>query len=164
MLRTVAAILLGYAAIFLVVASSFTLLWMGMGQERAFHPGTTQVTFAWILATLPLNLVAALLGGYVAAMVDRGRPRFAAAGLAVVILVLGVGAAVSRTLADAPASPVAPPQAGMGAFEAATLAIQPLWVAWVLPLVGAVGAWYGGRFRARQMGGRGPAGVPAAAP
>lgn len=149
MLRTVIGILLGYAAVALTIMVSFTLLWLALGEGRAFHPGTTRVTPLWLLGAIPLNFLAAVLGGWVAAWIDRARPQVAVFGLMGVILLFGVAAAVSRTLA-LPADPVASPPAGLGPYEAATLAIQPLWVAWILPLVGIVGVWLGGSFRMLQ--------------
>ncbi len=149
MLRTVIGILLGYAVLALTIMISFTLLWLAMGEGRAFHPGTTRVTPLWLLGAIPLNFVAAIFGGWVAAWIDRARPQVAVLGLMGVLLLLGGAAAVSRTLA-LPADPVASPPTGLGPFEAATLAIQPLWVAWILPLVGMVGIWLGGSIRMLQ--------------
>ncbi len=157
MLRTVAGILGGYAVIALFIMASFTLLWLGLGQERAFVPGTTRVSGAWLAASLPLNLLAAVLGGWVAARIDHRRPQVAVSGLIVVLLLLGFASAVSLGVSvrgDAPPAP--PPASDLGPAAAASLAIQPLWVAWVLPVIGAVGAWFGGSLRMLQAG-RAPA-------
>jgi hypothetical protein len=151
MLRTVAGILGGYAVIALFIMASFTLLWLGLGQERAFLPGTTRVSGAWLLASMPLNLLAAIIGGWVAARIAHHKPQVAVSGLIVVLLLLGFASAVSLGISvqgDAPPPP--PPASGLGPMEAATAAIQPLWVAWVLPVLGAVGVWIGGSLRMLQ--------------
>jgi hypothetical protein len=149
MFRTVIGILAGYLAIFLVIAASFTLLWAGLGQERAFHDGTTRVTGTWLAFTLPLNLGAAALGGWVAAWIDRNRPQVAVLGLIGVLLILGGASAVSVSL-GAPPAEAGPPPPGLGPFQAASLAVQPVWVAWVLPILGSMGAWFGGSVRMLQ--------------
>jgi hypothetical protein len=151
MLRIVVGVLVGYAAIVLFIVASFTLLWLGLGQERAFHPGTTQVTWSWLAASLPLNLLAAAVGGWVAARVSAQRPHSAVLGLIGVLVILGGWAALSQAVGvqgDAP--PPSPPPDGMGPMEAASQAIQPLWVAWLLPILGAVGVWFGGSWRLIQ--------------
>jgi hypothetical protein len=151
MLRTAAAIVAGYAAIALFVMVAFTLLWLGIGQDGAFQPGTTRVTGLWLAGSIPLNLGAAMLGGWVAARIAADRPHVAVTGLVFVLLLLGFGAAVAAGVSvqgDAP--PAAPPSPGMGPFEAASAAVQPLWVAWALPVLGAVGVWLGGSIRMLQ--------------
>jgi hypothetical protein len=151
MLRIVVGVLLGYAAIVLFIMASFTLLWLGLGQERAFDPGTTEVTWSWLAASLPLNLLAAAVGGWVAARVSAQRPHSAVLGLIGVLVILGGWAALSQAVGvqgDAPPPP--PPPEGMGPMEAASQAIQPLWVAWLLPILGAVGVWFGGSLRLIQ--------------
>jgi hypothetical protein len=151
MLRSALAIVVGYAALAVFIMVAFTLLWLVVGQGRAFAPGTTDVTWAWLAASLPLNLMAAALGGWVAARIAADRPQVAVTGLVMAILVLGFWAAASQGVSvqgDAP--PPAPPPDNLGPMEAARLASQPLWVAWVLPILGAVGAWFGGSVRMLQ--------------
>jgi hypothetical protein len=151
MVRTAVAIVAGYAAIALFIMLAFTLLWLGIGQDRAFHPGTTSVTGLWLAGSMPLNLVAAMLGGWVAARIAVDRPQVAVTGLVVVLLLLGFGAAVATGVSvQGDVGPVAPHPPGMGPFEAASAAVQPLWVAWTLPLLGAVGVWLGGSIRMLQ--------------
>ncbi|TVP44457.1 MAG: hypothetical protein EA350_11545 [Gemmatimonadales bacterium] len=151
MLRIVLGVLAGYAVIALFIMVAFTLLWLGVGQERAFHAGTTAVTWKWLAASLPLNFLAAAAGGWVAARVALHRPHSAVLGLIGVLVILGGWAALSQaTGVQGDAPPAGPPPGGLGPMEAARLASQPLWVAWVLPVLGAVGAWFGGSIRMLQ--------------
>lgn len=151
MLRTVIGILAGYATLAMALVGAFTLLWLGLGQERAFLPGTTRVTGTWLAFSLPLNLLAAVAGGWVAAWVDRRRPHVAVLGLIGVLVILGGWAALTQGVGVQGDAPPRPPHPGnLGPLAAATLAIQPLWVAWILPILGAMGAWFGGSLRMLQ--------------
>jgi hypothetical protein len=90
-------------------------------------------------------------GGWVAARVASHRPESAVLGLIGVLVILGGWAALSQaTGVQADAPPAGPPPEGLGPMEAAILAAQPLWVAWVLPVIGAVGVWFGGSLRMLQ--------------
>ncbi|TVP55848.1 MAG: hypothetical protein EA351_09545 [Gemmatimonadales bacterium] len=143
--RTVLGTFAGYAAIFVWTVLTFTLWWWVLGQEMAFHPGTAEVTGAWLAGTLPLNLVGAVLGGWVAARVG-GRPasRPAVVSLLLVLVILGVWMAITQTTASDEAVVAIDPASDLSPFEAAAVAIQPLWISWVLPALGGLGVWMGG--------------------
>jgi hypothetical protein len=140
MLRAVLSVLLGYAVLVLCVMVTYTLLWVLVGQEAAFRPGTTEVTATWLAFALPLSFVAAALGGLVAVRVARSRARGATLGLAGLVFLLGVASALGE---PGPETPAAAP-GEISAFEAATQARQPGWVAWILPFLGAAGVVAGG--------------------
>ena len=154
MLRPLAAVVLGYLVVVAVIMVSFTLLWTLMGQETAFRPGTTEVTWAWLAATLPLNLAAAVAGGATAAWVARSRALAGVLGLAGLMLVLGVAMALGQT--GTPTSDAAiTASAQLTAFEAAAHARQPTWAAWMFPIVGMTGALIGGGLVALRRARRG---------
>jgi hypothetical protein len=73
MIRVIAGVLLGYIVLALSLFAAFTGAYLLMGTERAFRPGTYDISPLWIAVSLFFNLVAALVGGYVAAAVSRGR-------------------------------------------------------------------------------------------
>lgn len=166
MLRTILAVLAGYVALFLFVMVSFTLLWGVLGAEGSFRPGTTEVTGSWLALSIPLSLVAAIVGGLVAVWAagtggadPRGRGRRAVLGLVGVVLVLGLVDALGQTAAQPATSDGAPPPENLTTFEAANHARQPLWITWVLPFLGAAGVAIGG---AAALARRSPS--PAGAP
>lgn len=155
-IRTVLGAIAGYAAIFLWTVLAFTTWWYLLGQERAFDPGTTDVSLAWLAGTLPLNLVGAMIGGWVAARI--GGPVAASRAvilLALLILVFGLWFAITLSTGSAPAPPTAP---DMGPFEAAAAAVQPVWVSWFLPVLGAFGVGIGGMLALRRTTDVAPAG------
>ncbi len=143
--RTVLGTFAGYAAIFVWTVMTFTLWWWVLGQGMAFQPGTADVTGAWLAGTLPLNLGGAILGGWVAARVG-GRPasRPAVVSLLLVLVILGVWMAITQTTASGEAVAVVDPAPDLSPFEAAAVAIQPVWVSWILPFLGGLGVWIGG--------------------
>jgi hypothetical protein len=141
MWRILGGVVLGYLAMVLWVMATFTALWLVLGQEAAFRPGTSQVTGAWLAGSLPLAFLGAVLGGWAAFRIGRERGRGAVAWLIGVVLVVGLVSAVTTMGAE----PAGPPPAGLGPFEAASQAVQPLWYAWLMPFVGAAGVWLGGR-------------------
>lgn len=143
MLRALFSVVAGYLTVVVVIMGSFTLLWALLGQAAAFHPGTTQVTGTWLAAALPLNLAAAIIGGIVAAWLARSRALAGILGLAGLILVLGVAAALAQTGAPV-GDGVLSSSADLTAFEAAIQARQPVWVAWFLPFLGSAGVLAGG--------------------
>jgi MFS family permease len=151
MLRNVAAVVAGYVSIVVFVMITFSLAWLAMGPSLAFREGTTEVTEAWIAVVMPLNLIGAAIGGWIARRIGRGNG--AVAGLAVFIVVLGLALAVVNM--NATREPLARPVTELATFEAASYAIQPTWYEFVVPFVGAIGVLLGGRMR------RGPQPVPA---
>lgn len=156
MLRILGSILLGYLTMVVVIMATFTLWWLVLGQDTAFHAGTTQVTWAWLAGAMPMNLAAAAAGGAAAAWVARSREMGAVLGLMGLVLVLGVATALAQMSADPPAADAL--TAGtVSVFEAAARARQPLWVAWTLPLVGMTGAGLGGLWVMRKRAQRGRA-------
>jgi hypothetical protein len=142
MLRTAGGVILGYAAMATFVFGTFTALYLAMGAEGAFRPGTYDVSTAWIVGSLLLSAVAAVLGGWVCATI--GRSSRAVGILAILVLLLGVVSALME--AQMRARTVAEPRLGdVPNLEAMTRAVQPEWISWLLPVIGAAGVRYGGR-------------------
>ena len=135
--RAILGVILGYAAMFVVVAASFTALQLGMGTERVFRPGSYEASSLFLACAVVLSLIAAVVGGLVCAAIARrvGPTR----ALAVVVLVLGVLNAVMNMN-----KPLPGPRVGdITPFEAAQKATQPAWYLWSLPVIGAAGCLIG---------------------
>ena len=54
--RNIGGAVLGYIAMALVVMVLFTGLWMVIGAEGSFEPGTWEVSGVWSLATIVVGL------------------------------------------------------------------------------------------------------------
>lgn len=141
MLRTIGAVVLGYVAMFFFIFTTFSLLYLALGAERTYQPGTYDATALWMAASLPLSLAAAIGGGWVCARVAHNPS--AAKYLAGLVLVLGVVSAYFE-LSSAP-PPKEARTSNVTNMEAMMKSRQPTWVAVVNPIIGVVGVMLGAR-------------------
>ena len=140
MVRFVAAIVLGYVAMFIVVVGVFAAAYPLVGIDRLFEPGTYQAARGWILLSFAVGLVAAMTGGSLCARIAPGTG--APLWLAAIVLVLGGLMAIPAVMtASTSRGGVRPPQITMS--DAMAHAEQPVWVALLTPLVGAAGILMG---------------------
>lgn len=145
MWRAVISVVAGYAAMFALVAASFTVIQLGLGNERVFRPGSYEVSALFLALAIGVSALVALVGGYLAAIISRSWRGPVA--LAVVVALLGAVELVVRwKQLDSPA----PARLGdVTPFDAAQKARQPRWYLEVLPVIGAVGVLAGARMRRR---------------
>ena len=133
--------IIGYVVMFVVIFTTFTLAYLAMGADTAFLPGSYDVSMTWILISTILGFVAAIAGGYVAALIGgKGAAKIAAGIVLVLGLLLAIVTAVSPKPTDTRAADV--PN-----MEAMQWARTPVWVAFLNPLVGVIGALVGGSLR-----------------
>ena len=147
MVRFVGAIVLGYVVMLLAVIGIFRAAYPLAGVDFLFEPGTYEAARGWILLSFGIGLVAAMAGGAVCA---RIAPATAAPiWLAAIVLVLGGLMAIPVVMnTDPTRGGVRPPNVTMS--EAMAHARQPVWVALVNPLLGAVGVLIGAGPRAMR--------------
>ena len=149
MLRTVGLVVLGYIVIAALVFLSFTVAYLLIGVDGAFQQKSYGLSLGWIVVTIVLGFVAAVVGGYmIAAMARTGNEPKALAGL---VFGLGVIFAIQMLLSNE--APPGAREAAVGMFEAMANAQQPVWVAFLNPIVGALGVLTGARLRATSAGG-----------
>jgi hypothetical protein len=139
-IRFIVAVVVGYACMFVLVAAAFAPAMVA--PDLAFRAGTAEVTSGWLVYALVASLVAAAVGGFVAAHIARSRR--AAVVLAVLVFVLGLASAVANEMRERPPADV---PAEMTPADRASRAVQPTWYAFAMPLLGAAGAVAGGRAR-----------------
>ncbi|NNF05638.1 MAG: hypothetical protein HKN21_02645 [Candidatus Eisenbacteria bacterium] len=149
MFRSILGVVLGYLTIAVWLGIALTLLWKALGPDFAFEPGTLNTTMGWALSVIPIDLMGAMMGGLVAALIDKRK--IAVKVLAGFVLILGLMSAVMHIQMDDPtvaAEMLAEkPITEWSSFEAASGAIQPMWYNFVLPIVGMVGVLLGGRLK-----------------
>jgi hypothetical protein len=140
-MRMLGSVVAGYVAIVLVVFAGLSLVWVLLGADRAFAPGTYAVTTTWILLSLVVGFIAALLGGRVSRRIagTEAGPR----SLAVVVVLLGILLAIPTFGADAAEMVARTGDTPM--FEAIGLAKTPAWVNLLNPVIGAIGVLIGGK-------------------
>jgi predicted anti-sigma-YlaC factor YlaD len=157
MVRNILAVVAGYATLALLIFVTFTLLYLMLGADRSFEPGSYDASALWVLTSFPLGVATSVAAGYVCAALARGGR--APQVLAGVVLVLGLLFAIPvLRAADAPSPPRA---GGVSNMEAMRQARQPEWVHLVNPFVGAVGVLVGAGLRRRRAGSRDRSPAPA---
>ena len=142
MLRSILGGIAGYLIMFVFIFVTFTGLYFALGPDRAFTAGTYQVSILWIAVSTVLGTLAAIAGGYVAAMVGKGFT--AVKVLAGIILVMGLITVAVMAMTPAPTGART---ADVPNMEAMTKAQTPIWIAILNPIIGIVGAMIGGRLR-----------------
>jgi hypothetical protein len=140
MTRTILAVILGYAAMFVIVFVTLTASYFALGMEKTFRPGSFDVTPLWVLVMMVFSFVAAIVGGRVCRMISQ--KRLALSLLVVLILVLGLVSAVPALYAvetnTVRSGDISNIQAMMNAKE-------PKWVAAIMPVIVIIGVVIGGR-------------------
>jgi len=144
MLKNILGVILGYVAMAVFVFVAFSLAYLLIGTDGAFQPNSYDVTGVWVITSIILGIVGALLGGFVCAILARSS--HAPLVLAGLVLVLGLVMALP-TLRTSGASETTIRHEEIGSFEAMQHAQQPPWVALLNPLLGAAGIVAGARLK-----------------
>lgn len=145
MLKSILAIIASYIAIFIVLFAAFTGCYLALGAEGSFQPDSYNVSTVWIALTVVVCLVAGLIGGFLCALISKSRKTCQI--FAFIVFFLGL-------LACIPAmnrSPDAPNvRAGeVSNFEAMGLAVSPMWLHLLTPVISAAGVMLGSRMKLR---------------
>lgn len=143
MARKVIGVIVGYIVMALFVFLTFTGAYLGLGAEQAFKPGNYNVSLRWIVISVVLGLIAAIIGGYVCALIAKSSR--AAQVLAGIVLVLGLLVAIPALTANDPRPNVRPRE--VPNMQAMQNARSPKWVALLNPIIGAVGVLVGAGIR-----------------
>ena len=138
----------GYAAMFITIFVTFSLAYLLMGPDRAFKPGTYDVSAIWIVLTIVVGWSAATLGGKVCSVIAHTAtaPKI----LIVLVGVLGAAELVATLLMQSAAA--AERLAGEPSMmEAMNVAVQPLWITVVNPIIGVLGTAWGSGILKKSM-------------
>ena len=137
--RAIGGAVLGYIVMVLVIFCGLTAAWFALGSDGAFRPGVYDVSTTWVVISIIVGIIAALAGGRTARAVAKTitGPRI----LAGLVIVLGILSALPGLSMD-PASAVRDPSLSM--FDAMAQARTPVWVLFLNPVIGAIGALIGG--------------------
>ncbi len=137
MLKNAGAALLGYIVIVAFIMAGLGLLWVVLGPEGAFKPGSWEASPGWAWTAVGIGFVVAAIGGWVTARVGTD-------GTAVWIL---IGVMVAMTIASAfGADGIGGPRpADVGLGEAMSHALSPSWFYWVNSALGIFGVLIGAR-------------------
>ncbi|MCY3612023.1 MAG: hypothetical protein OXH51_10860 [Gemmatimonadetes bacterium] len=140
-LRNIGGAVLGWVVMFGCVVILMAGFWMMLGADGAFQAGSWEVSGAWNFGTIVINLIAAIVGGLVCARVSADKRGVWM--LVALVVVLGVASALPDAPMGDAVAVVRPPDVSM--TEAMMTAQEPEWMAWLYPVLGAVGALLGAR-------------------
>ena len=123
--RAILSVVVGSVAMFAAIFLAFSGLYLLLGQDLSFRPGSYEPSLLWTVVSFALGVVAAVLGGYVCAWIaSRARPPKVLAG---VVLVIGLLSAIPVLMAAA--TPAEARTGEVGNLDAMMKAKQPAWVA-----------------------------------
>lgn len=142
--RIIGSVIVGYITMAVGVFVLFSAAYVLLGAGASFRPGSWDVSAEWITVSIAVGIVAALAGGYIAAVIARSPtgPR----SLAVVVLILGLLVALPVLLGTGETA-TGPRPESVGLFNAMQNAQQPTWIALLNPLLGALGVMIGARLK-----------------
>jgi hypothetical protein len=143
MIRSALGVIVGYITMFVVLFCLLTAAYLGMGADRAFQSGSFRPSILWDAVEIVVGLAAAAIGGFVCIAIARKRG--AVMALVVVILLLGAVSAIPVWMASG--KPEAIRVGGLSNMEAMMKARQPVWIALLNPVIGIVGALAGARLK-----------------
>lgn len=152
--RNIGAAVLGWVTMFAGVFILMFAMWMILGPDGAFRPESWDVSWGWSLGSIAIGLLAAIAGGLVCSKIADGPwgVRFLVAIVVVLGVLTALGSMEVTGLEGAVDVDTGPRPDGVGMFEAMSTAQQPVWLNWLNPVLGAVGALLGARMNRSAAG------------
>ena len=145
MLKSILAVIVSYVAMFIFLFAAFTGCYFALGVEGTFQTDSYNVTTVWIALTVVVCLVAGIIGGLLCAAISKSKKTCQV--FAFIVLFLGLLACIPamQRNPDAPNT-----RAGeVSNFEAMGLAVSPMWVHLLTPVISAAGVLLGARLKGR---------------
>jgi len=123
MLKPILGVVLSFVAMMIFFFALFTALYLALGAERVFQPGTFKISTLWMVLALAGALCVGILAGYLCFSIS-GSSR-ACQVLAVIVLLL----AIVMCLPSISADQTPRPRAGdMPTMDAMTQGQAPVWM------------------------------------
>jgi len=143
-LRAGLGVVVGYAAMFVLMFIVFTGAYVLLGADGAFKEGSFEPSMVWTALSLVVGFIVALLGGWVCTKIAPSK----GALMALIILIVALGGlqVVMMAMAEDPG----PRADDLSSMEAMMQAVTPVWVAVANLVIGVVGAYAGGKGGAKS--------------
>lgn len=146
MLKSILAVIASYAVMFIFMFAAFTGFYLVLGTEGTFQPDSYEVTTIWIVLTVMVCLVAGLIGGFVCALISKSKRTCQV--FAFIVFFIGLLACVIPAMKRSPDAPNT--RAGeVSNTDAMKLAVPPMWLHLLTPVVSAAGVLLGARMKGR---------------
>ncbi len=145
--RAIAGVIVGYIVMFAGVFVTLSIAWSVLKADGAFLEAPSwEHSTTWIAVSLVLGLAAAIIGGFVCALIAVKGSK-APIALAVFIVIMGAISAVAQLAKNNTEEQPPPRTAETSMFEAIQYAQVPMLSLIGNPIVGAIGALIGARLR-----------------
>ena len=141
MLKSILAIIVSYVVMFVVFLAIFSGLYFALGVERVFQPDSYEVSMLWIVLTLAIGFLVAMISGWLCAAISKSWRTCQI--FALIVFVLAAIQCLSALRRDPDAPNVRAGEIGM--FDAMSHAVTPLWLHFVNPVMTAAGVLFGAR-------------------
>ncbi|MFK7817577.1 MAG: hypothetical protein AB8G99_02565 [Planctomycetaceae bacterium] len=141
--RSIAAAVVGYIAMVALVILGSTGQWAILGAEGAFQADSTLASTNWAAMSLVAGAIAAVFGGFVASRIDKSPNNRGPKILIGFILVAGIVNAAMQMASEPKLLPDDKSIKDLTFVEAGEYATSPTWFNWLIPMIGAAGAWGG---------------------
>jgi len=146
MLKSILAIIVSYIAMIAIFMAIFTCLYFMLGIERVFRADSYEVSMLWIVLTLVIGFVVSMFSGYLCAAISQSWRTCQVFALIVFLLALIQCFSALKRNPDAPNV-----RAGeVGMFDAMKLAVSPLWLHFVNPILSGAAVLIGARMKRRD--------------
>jgi hypothetical protein len=146
MLKSIVAIIVSYIAMFVLFMAIFTGLYFALGVERVFQADSYEVSMLWIVLTLAIGFLVSMFAGYLCAAISKSWRTCQVFALIVFLLALIQCLSALKRNPEMPTT-----RAGeVGMFDAMQLAVSPLWLHFVNPILSGVGVLLGARMKRRD--------------
>ena len=146
MLKSILAIIASYAVMFVFLFAAFTGCYFALGAEGTFKTDSYEVSTIWIALTVVVCLLAGIVGGFLCAAISKSRKTCQI--FAFIVFFLGLLACIPAMKRSPDAPNV---RAGeVSNLEAMGLAVSPMWLHLLTPVISAAGVLLGARLKGRD--------------
>jgi cytochrome bd-type quinol oxidase subunit 2 len=145
MLKSILAIIASYVVMFIFLFAAFTGCYLALGADGAFQADSYNVSTVWIGLTVVVCLLAGTIGGFLCAAISKSRKTCQV--FAFIVFFLGLLACIPAMKRSPDAPNV---RAGeVSNLEAMGLAVSPMWLHLLTPVISAAGVLLGARMKGR---------------
>ena len=142
--RSIAAVIVGYLAMFILQFIVFMTVYTAVGPDWSFKPGNYHASTRWLLMMWTVDFVTAAIAGLICARISKSRRAILA--LAVVTIVIGLTLGALHVATQPPDTGEVRP-ANVPNMVAMTKARHPVWVIFLGPFIAAAGVVVGGTLK-----------------
>ena len=147
--RIIGSVVAGYLTMVVAVFAFLSAAYLILGASGSFQPGSWDPSTLWNVLGIALSIAAAVAGGFVCAAIAKN-PRGPQALIGVIIVLGLIFAIPAITGSAAEVASAARPET-VTLFEAVQNARQPVWIALLNPLLGAVGVLIGAKAQSSRQ-------------